>query len=372
MKELRGAYFDGANSRKQPALLRWSAGSLTVLPDEGGRISVDLTQLRLDSPLPGTPARMSWDEGQSFVSFDAEGLFRMRRDLALDQGWAARLERNLPAVLAAAVLSVALLAAIAVWGIPALAARMAHFVPVDSSHQLADVLLQQLEPIMEPSTLEQSRQRELTRYFISHEDDSDMRVEFRSIDGVGPNAFTLSATTMAFTDELVNLADRDEELLAVYFHELGHARLKHVEQRLLSASAWLLMFGLMTGDIGVVGDTLLSSALLGPAMSPYSRRMEREADAYAIDRLLEAGISPQYFISIMEKLEFSTRFIQLSSEADSSGEGSTSSLDSEEISTLVNRDRDKEFAELVLENISSHPPTPERIAYARSRRAEFE
>ncbi len=369
MRELRGTYFDGANSRKQPALLRWSASSLTVLPDEGSRVSIDLTQLRLDSPLPGTPTRMSWGEGQSFVSFDVEGLLRMRRELALDQGWAARLERNLSVVLAAAVLCIALLALITIWGVPALAARMAQFAPAESSDQLADVLLAQLEPIMEPSTLAQSRQRELTRYFSSYNGGSDIRVEFRAIDGLGPNAFTLSATTMAFTDELVELADRDEELLAVYFHELGHARLKHVEQRLLSASAWLVMFGLMTGDIGVIGDMLLSSALLGPALSPYSRKMEREADAYAVDRLLEAGVSPQYFISIMEKLEFSSRFIQLPSEADASGEDS-SSLDSEEISAIVNRDREKEFAELVLENISSHPPTPERIAYARSRMTE--
>ena len=367
MKELRGAYFDGANSRKQPALLRWSASSLTVLPADGSRIGIDLTQLRLDSPLPGTPARMSWGEGQSFVCFDDEGMLRMRRDLALDQGWAARLERNLSVVLAAAALCIALLALITIWGVPTLAARTAHFVPAEYSDQLGDVLLDQLEPIMEPSTLAQPRRQELVRYFTSHANDSDIRVEFRGIEGLGPNAFTLSATTMAFTDELIELADRDEELLAVYFHELGHARLNHVEQRLLSASAWLVMFGLMTGDIGVVGDMLLSSALLGPAMSPYSRKMEREADAFAIDRLLEAGISPQHFVSMMEKIEFSSRFVQLSAEEDS-----TSSPDSEEISAIVNRDREKEFAELVLESISSHPPTPERIAYARSRMAEID
>ena len=369
MRELRGTYFDGANSRKQPALLRWSASSLTVLLDEGERVSIDLTQLRLDSPLPGIPTRMSWGEGQSFVSFDVEGLLRMRRDLALNRGWAARLEGNLSVILAAAALCVALLALITIWGVPTLAARMAHFVPAESSDQLANILLEQLESIMEPSMLAQSRRSELTRYFTSHEDDSDIRVEFRGIDGLGPNAFTLSATTMTFTDELVELADRDEELLAIYFHELGHARLKHVEQRLLSASAWLVMFGLMTGDIGVIGDLLLSSALLGPAMSPYSRKMEREADAYAIDRLLQAGISPQNFISIMEKLEFNSRFIQLSSEANDSKEDSFSSLDPEEISVIVNQDREKEFAELILDTISSHPPTPERIAYARSRMA---
>ncbi len=372
MRELRGAYFDGANSRKQPALLRWSASSLTVLPDDGDRVSIDLTQLRLDSPLPGTPTRMSWGEGQSFVSFDVDGLLRLRRDLALDQGWAARLERNLSVVFAAAALCIALLALITIWGVPALAARMAQFAPAESSDQLADVLLAQLEPIMEPSTLAQSRQRELAGYFLSHEDAADIRVEFRSIDGLGPNAFTLSATTMAFTDELVELADRDEELLAVYFHELGHARLKHVEQRLLSASAWLLMFGLMTGDVGVVGDMLLSAALFGPAMSPYSRSMEREADAYAIDRLLQAGVSPQHFIAIMEKLEYASRFIRLSPESDASGDDPSSSPDSEEISAIINRDREKEFAELVLENFSTHPPTPERIAYARSRMAEIE
>ena len=122
----------------------------------------------------------------------------------------------------------------------------------------------------------------------------------------------------------------------------------------------------------MVGDALLSAALFGPAMSPYSRGMEREADAYAIDRMLEAGISPQHFITIMEKLEYASRFIRLSSEADASGNDSSTSLDSEEISAIVNRDREKEFAELVLENISTHPPTPERIAYARSRMAEIE
>ena len=247
MNELHGTYFDGASSRKQPALLRWSASSLTVLPDEGGRVSIDLTQLRLDSPLPGTPTRMSWGESQSFVSFDTKGLLRMRRDLALDQGWAARLERNLSVVLAAAVLCVALLASITIWGVPAAAARMALLAPTESSDQLADILLAQLEPLMEPSKLAQSRQRELASYFSSYEDEGDIRVEFRSIEGLGPNAFTLSATTMAFTDELVELAGRDEELLAVFFHELGHARLKHVEQRLLSATTWLLMFSLMTG-----------------------------------------------------------------------------------------------------------------------------
>ena len=372
MKELHGTYFDGTHSRKRPARLRWSASSLTLLPDEGGRSSIDLTQLKLDSPLPGTPARLSWGDGESFVTLDNEALLAMRRELALDQGWAARLERSMSVVLAAAILCVALLGAISVWGVPALAARTAFLLPVEFSENLADLLLEQLDPILEPSSLAESRQRELRRYFTSHGDESDLRIEFRGGEGLGANAFTLSANTMAFTDDLIELADRNEELLAVYFHELGHARLKHVEQRALSASAWLVMFGLMTGDIGLIGDMLLSGVLLGPAMSPYSRKQEREADAYAIDRLLEAGISPQHFISIMEKLEFRMRFIQLSSGTDSSGSDTSSSPDPDRISEIVNRDREKELAEVVLDYISSHPPTPERVAYARSRMNEFE
>lgn len=361
MKELRGTYFDGAHSRKRPASLRWSASSLTLLPDEGGRVSIDLTQLALDSPLPGTPTRLSWGDGKSFVTLDSEGLLAMRRELALDQGWAARLERNMSVVLAAAILCVALLAAITVWGVPALAARTAFLLPAEISDELADLLLDQLDPFLEPSTLADSRQRELNSYFKSHGNDSDIRIEFRDGEGLGANAFTLSATTMAFTDDLIELSDRNEELLAVYFHELGHARGMHVEQRALSASTWLVMLSLMTGDIGLVGDLLLSSALLGPAMSPYSRKQEREADAYAIDRLLEAGVSPLHFISIMEKLEFSSRFIQLNQDTNSSPE---------RISEILNRDQEKELAEVILDYLSSHPPTPERIAYARSRMAD--
>ena len=375
MNELRGTYFNGTDSRKRAARLRWSASSLTLLPDDSVCVSIDLTSLKLDSPLPGAPSRLSWGGGESFVTLDTKGVAAMRRALALDAGWAARLERHMSIVLAAAILCVALLSAFAIWGVPALAARTAYWLPVEVSDQMADLLLDQLEPLLQPSELPAWRQTELRRYFASRGDTSGIRLEFRHAEGLGANAFTLSATTVAFTDDLVELADNDEELLAVYFHELGHARLLHVEQRVLSASAWLVMLSLLSGDIGLVGNMLLTSSLLGPAMSPHSRELEREADAYAVDRLLEAGISPEYFISILERLELHYGFIRLTPETSPTEEvGSAgddrSAPDLDAIGAANREDREAGLSQRLLDYLSSHPPTIERIDYIHFRLAE--
>ena len=371
MNAIEGAYFDGGSSRKRPARLLWSPVGLTLFPENDESISIDPGQLQLTSTLAGAPTRISWGGEDSFVTLDHEGVAALRRDRGLGAGWLNRLEGRLSVALAAGVLCVALLSAFAFLGVPAIAARSAHYLPIELSDELGEVLLEQLATYLPPSDLSTMRQRELADYFTSHHDDGEsIRVEFRGSETIGANALTFSASTVALTDELVLMAENDEELLAVYFHELGHARLRHVEQKVLTASAWLVMFGLLTGDVGVIGDVLLSTVLLGPALAPYSREFEREADAFAVDRLLDAGLSPGSMISILEKLEARSGYVNTarSEEADT-GEADTGEADTGESGAATEpgeTSEDDPFRRL-LEALSSHPPTADRTAYIRSR-----
>lgn len=348
MSELQGRYFDGSQSRGIPACLRWSAVATVVIAEDGRRINVDQAKLKVSSPLLGTPTRIAFGKKESFVTTDHAEVETLRRELALSPGVASRVERHMPAVLGAAVLVIALLATIGVWGVPALAARMAHTVSEDISAQMSAELLVQLDVFLQPSQIESERQQALTRYFNSYGE--IQTIEFRDAGRFGANAVTLGMTMVAFSDDMVDLADSDEELLAVYFHELGHARLRHVEQNVFRGSAWLVFLAVLTGDAGAVGE-LLVSLPVAVALSAYSREFEREADAFAVDRLLEAGISPEVLASILGKLEDHHRRRDENSDA-------AETDDSGERQPILND---------LLDYLASHPPTSERIAYIRSR-----
>jgi Zn-dependent protease with chaperone function len=107
------------------------------------------------------------------------------------------------------------------------------------------------------------------------------------------------------TDQLVQLAQHDREVLAVIAHELGHVERRHsLRLALQSIGAGVLLVAI-TGDIGSFSDLAagLPSLLL---QSGYSRDMEREADAYALVWLDATCIPPQHFADILSRLDKST------------------------------------------------------------------
>ncbi len=359
MNAVRGKYYDGVRSKGLAASLCWSAVGAAVVTDAGLRIDIDRAKLEVPSPLPGTPTRIALGEKESFVTGDNAAIEELRHALALTPGLAGRIERRMPAVAAAAALAIALLAGLGVWGVPALASRLALHVSEDVSARMSAALLAQLDTFLQPSRIEPERQRELTRYFNSH---GEIRIlEFRDAGIFGANAITLGATMIAFSDALVELADTDEELLAVYFHELGHARLRHVEQNLFRGSAWLVLLTVLTGDVGAVGE-LLVSLPLAAGLAAYSREFEREADAFAVDRLIEAGVSPTALASILQKLEdHHARRGEAARSAETGNPGQQTDTAAGERSTLLS----------LLDYLASHPPADERVDYIHSRMREI-
>ncbi len=75
------------------------------------------------------------------------------------------------------------------------------------------------------------------------------------------------------TDELVEMAGNDPEILGVLAHEIVHVREQHGMRSVLQGSAVFLIWTLMTGDVSTVAG--MGSAL--PAMlaeNGYSRGFE--------------------------------------------------------------------------------------------------
>jgi predicted Zn-dependent protease len=101
------------------------------------------------------------------------------------------------------------------------------------------------------------------------------------------------------TDELVQLAGDDRELVGVLAHELGHIEQRHALRSVLQKSALSLAVSLFTGDVSSSFAAALPSFLLE---ARYSREFEREADAFAVEKLRAAGIDPAHLARMLERL----------------------------------------------------------------------
>lgn len=214
------------------------------------------------------------------------------------------------------------------WGAPWFARHAAETLPPSFDRALGQGGLEGLDrAFFEPSALPEPRQEEIRAHFSGMTagiaDGHDYRLELRSGGALGANAFALPSGIVVMTDELVELAEEENEIVAVLAHEVGHVRGRHSLRLLLQDSVAALLL------VGILGD--VSSASLIVASVPtllveakHSRAIEAEADDFAYAWLEEHDIPTHHFGDLLLRLE-----------AEHGGDGSFSYL-------------------------SSHPPTRER------------
>lgn len=127
------------------------------------------------------------------------------------------------------------------------------------------------------------------------------RLDFRSSRKLGANALAFPGGIIVITDDLVHLADDDQQLTAVLAHEIGHVVHQHNLRTVFQNSITALLMITLFGDISSI--TSLSATL--PTIlvqSRYSRQFETEADRYALDYLESADIPAEQFALILQRL----------------------------------------------------------------------
>jgi len=132
-------------------------------------------------------------------------------------------------------------------------------------------------------------------------DDPEFKYRFTVLDDPMLNAFALPDGTVVVTDALVDLAQADEELLAVLAHEIGHVVHRHALRGVLQNSAVALLVAFAMGD--VLSVTSLAGAL--PTLiveAKFSRDFEREADQYAVEFLRARRIPLRHGAAILKRL----------------------------------------------------------------------
>ena len=250
------------------------------------------------------------------------------------EGFADWLERRRAAMLASAALVLVATVAFLHFGVPWLAREAAQRMPAAVERHASEQVVAMLERVhFHPSRIPAARRAELDRRFralVAGEPRSaDLRLSIVRAPGIGPNAFALPDGRIFVTDALIELANNDDEVLAVLAHEAGHHVHRHGMRGALESSSIFLVAGVLFGDVS--GSSLAVSIPATLLTSGFSRGYEREADGYAFGLLLRRGQSPKAFASMMRRLS---------------------------------ADMPDGLEEGPIGYLSTHPPSPERIAAA--------
>jgi Zn-dependent protease with chaperone function len=331
---IKGIYLDGITSKGVSArleLVSRQQKSLAIISEDDNKqlLVFQLSNLDISSRIGDAPREINVDSGEQFITNDNDGIDQLLRQLIPD-GIAPSvlhtLERNLTAIALSIITSIAFVWLITVYGIPRAAEYIAFNMP--------NVVVEQFEmdmaildsTIFEPSELTTDRKNDIKRvmdpfikqYISLPETHLKPSLDFRS--GMGANAFALPSGKIIFTDALVNLVEHDNELVAVFFHELGHLRQKHMMRRSIQDAIVTISVFFIIGDLDALEIAGAIPALL--ADMSYSRDFEREADLYALQQMNGQGIDLDYFRNVMKRLseEFADHDKDVSERSDDVGD----------------------------------------------------
>jgi len=156
------------------------------------------------------------------------------------------------------------------------------------------------------------------------------------------NAFALPGGFLYVTRGLLALANDSSEVAAVLAHEMAHVTADHAIERQNKARNALIVSRVVNDVLDGEASGQLALASSRRSLATFSRQQELEADVIGVRTIGRAGYDP--FAS--------TRFL------------SAMNAFAEYRSALTGRDQRPDF-------LSSHPTTPQRIAFAEQAARQF-
>jgi Zn-dependent protease with chaperone function len=300
-------YFDGKTSKAHPVQVVYDGSSLVI---QGEAISHDI-QIHHVGILPvlgATRRVLNLPTGERLETTDFAAVETIEKRDHRNQGmtFVNKIEGRWRWVLGSVAVVVLFIFGFIRFGLPLIAKEAAFMTPIKVTELMSDHTLSILDKqFVKPTKLSKQRQDELSKAFDEVVKDIGgdypYRLEFRYGDNLGANAFALPSGIIVMTDELVDLAKNDVELIGIMAHEIGHVKHHHSLRSLYQSTGIYLLISTVLGDVTSV--TSVAASL--PAIlidSGYSRDFEREADHEAGLYLLKEENSTQALQNILSRL----------------------------------------------------------------------
>ncbi|MES2582189.1 MAG: M48 family metallopeptidase [Pseudomonadota bacterium] len=301
---LSGLYFDGQQGKGHAVQLQLDRVQLRIVGDGIDR-TVALRSLQWPERTRHGIRIAHLNDGGSVQSEDSAAWDAWSHAAGLNDSLVVRLQQSWRGVALSVLLLVTLIVALQQWGIPVAARVAVVFIPRTVDAAIGDYAQTVVdEQLMKPSALPEHRAQQirnaLAKAVAGMPADSvpQWQLLLRA-SKLGPNALALPNGTIIVTDDMVEMVDGNVDVLVgVLAHELGHVQQRHGMRMLVQVTALGALASTVLGDF----SSLLASVPVLMGQASYSRQAEQDADAFAVDVLRHAGLSPTVMVTMFDKL----------------------------------------------------------------------
>lgn len=329
---IRARYADGRAAITQDAMIELGADALIIRVGDNAHTWAYSDLRRADDGGGRVMLKRKPDTGERLMIEDDSEALRAAAPALLTpksmgvEGW--------PVVAGVAATAWSLAAAFLI-GVPLAAQPLADRVPERYRSQIADISWSQVNGFTEycddsdeaARILNDVADRMMMAANVPHREDIWITI----VDAPIPNAFALPDRSIVVTDDLIELAERPDELTGVIAHEIAHIERNHVMANIIRHVGAGIFFDIVFGGAGAGQAIAIASVNL--AGLSYSRGDETEADLRGFDYMDAAEINTGGVAALFDRFR---------AEAEEQGG---------DIPTLI----------------SSHPASAERAAAARAR-----
>ena len=292
VQEGAAVYFDGASSRKHQVTLRLGAGLdivengavVATWPfDAIRRVDGPVGRLRLGCKSAAPLARVEIDDAATI-----DAVIARCAALDADRG-GPRQTMRIVAWSGAAICSIV---AIAVYGIPFAADRLAPLVPYSLEQRMGQAVDAQVRAIFGKACEAPDGQAAFAKMVekIKAAGGFEHALDAHVLPSKIPNAIALPGGKIYLFDALLQKAESPDEVAGIIAHELGHAHHRHNMRTLIYNGGTSFLIGLLLGDI--TGGAAVIFATRSLLQASHSREAEQEADDFAYASMRKLGRSP--------------------------------------------------------------------------------
>lgn len=282
---MHATYFDGTTARAHAVQLSIEDGRLVIRGEDLDRRD-PLGAVDFGDTLGSSRRIIRLNGGASCEVTDVAGLTELLSAHGLSSSRVSQWETS-GRWAAGALIGVVLLGILAYqFGLPLLARSAADRLPESALESLSNQIARVLDSsVFSPSSLPETRMHAISSRFAALElppgSAIGLDIVFRSAGAIGANAMALPSGRVFVTDELVALTPDDRMILAVIAHEAGHVKGRHGLRNIIQSSLVGILVTWYLGDVSALGAAAPAAVL----NAKYSRDLEREADAYAVQVL---------------------------------------------------------------------------------------
>jgi len=312
-----GIFFDGATSARRPVLIELTPKFLVVRDEEHRDIIARWSYDKLDHlTAPQGVLRLGEIGARQTARLEVRdpALAAAIDDASVpvDRSGAAE-RRGRMKVVGWSILAVAVLVLAAVFGVPALADKLAPLVPLRAERLLGEAVDTQVRKMLDKGdtgrpfecgggTGEAAGRAALTKLVGKLEAAAALPIPLgvKLVRRSEANAAALPGGQIYVFEGLIGKSESADEFAGVIAHEIGHVAHRDGTRAVLQSAGLSFLFGMLLGDF--VGGSAVVIGARAVLQSSYTREVESAADRFAVELIGRAGGDPRALATILIRI----------------------------------------------------------------------